>query len=159
MEFVLLKHTHTQQISLICDQNPVLFPFSRREYPSNVFANKWFLQTKPILYYALPKSFLIFLIPAVNTVTFLTQCNYHFSPSQDKYSTLGKSLTFKVAYCWKILCHMPALNPMIYPHLLLAVAFFLIYILALLDHQPYGRFVLWVNLLLTAHIWRYNNYI
>jgi len=42
---------------------------------------------------------------------------------------------------------------------MLTVAFFfLMHILALLDHQPYGRFVLWVSLLLTACSWRYNNY-
>lgn len=36
--------------------------------------------------------------------------------------------------------------------------FFLMHILVLIDHQPYGTIVLWVSLLLTAHSWSYNNY-
>lgn len=36
--------------------------------------------------------------------------------------------------------------------------FFLMHILVLIDHQPYGMIVLWVSLLLTAHSWSYNNY-
>lgn len=41
-------------------------------------------------------------------------------------------------------------------HLLLTLAF-LVHVVALLDHQPYGRSVMWTSLLLKAHSWRYNN--
>lgn len=33
------------------------------------------------------------------------------------------------------------------------IFFFLMHILVLIDHQPYGMIVLWVSLLLTAHSW------